>query len=137
MHWAKKDNILIVFGLCVACKATRGAGGNCLKFNIQYEFRCQLCPDTDSCVYIGESSRNLYTRGKEHMQKYNNKKQCHESFIWRHQEEKHAGAQPAFGAKVTGMFRDCLTRQVSEGVSLRRSDMRVLNSKSEWHQPAL
>ena len=122
---------------CVACKGGRGAGGNCLKSNIQYQFRCQLCPDTDSCVYIGESSRNLYTRGREHVQKYNSKKQCHESFMWRHQQEKHAGLEPDFEAKVTGMFKDCLTRQVSEGVSLRRSDSRVLNSKSEWHQPAL
>ena len=70
------------------------------------------------------------------MQKYSNKKQCHESFIWRHQEEKHTGLEPDFEAKVSGVFSDCLTRQVSEGVSLRRSDKRVLNSKSEWHQPA-
>ena len=106
---------------CVACKPGRGAGGNCLKPNIQYEFRCKLCPDTDSCVYIGESSRNLYTRGKEHEQKFRSKKNNQESFMKKHQEERHAGLNTNFEAKVTGVFRACLTRHVSEGVSLRRS----------------
>jgi hypothetical protein len=55
----------------------------------------------------------------------------------KHQAEKHAGVEPNFEARVTNVFRDCLTRQVSEGVSLRRSNVEVLNSKSEWHQPAL
>ena len=35
------------------------------------------------------------------------------------------------------MARDCLTRQVREAVLIRRSQVQVLNSKSEWHQPAL
>ena len=39
--------------------------------------------------------------------------------------------------KVIGQFQDCLTRQVSEGVSIRRSSDRVCNSKSEKHQLAL
>ena len=60
-----------------------------------------------------------------------------DSFIKKHQEEEHAGLPAEFGAKVTGMFKDCLSRQISEGVSLRRSNERVLNSKSEWHQPPL
>ena len=122
---------------CLACKAGRGEGGQCLKSNIQYQLRCRLCPDTDSCVYIGESSRNLYTRGKEHMEKYQSKTRSTDSFIKKHQDEKHPGLPADFGAKVTGQFQDCLTRQVSEGVTIRRSSERVLNSKSEWHQPAL
>ena len=71
------------------------------------------------------------------MQKYRSKNNNQESFMKKHQEQRHAGLNPNFEAKVTGVFRDCLTRQVSEGVSLRRSDEEVLNSKSEWHQPAL
>ena len=46
--------------------------------------------------------------------------------------------QPAdFDAKVTVTFRDCLSRQVSEGVHIRRCKTDTMNSKSEWHQPAL
>ena len=71
------------------------------------------------------------------MEKYQSRKRNSDSFIKKHQDEKHFGLPADFGAKVTGQFQDCLTRQVSEGVSIRRSSDRVLNSKSEWHQPAL
>ena len=57
--------------------------------------------------------------------------------MWQHQVDRHEGAEADFTAKVTQSFRDCLSRQVSEGVYIRRSDKEVLNSKSEWHQPAL
>ena len=39
--------------------------------------------------------------------------------------------------KVQGVPEDCLTRQVREAVQIRRSQVPVLNSKTEWHQPAL
>ena len=29
------------------------------------------------------------------------------------------------------------TRQIAEGVAIRRFDKMVLNTKAEWHQPAL
>ena len=51
--------------------------------------------------------------------------------------EKHGGVEPSFKAKVTAKTRDCLSRQVREAVLLRRSNKSILNSKSEWHQPAL
>ena len=122
---------------CLACKTCPGAGGDCLKSNVQYELVCKLCPSDDTCTYIGETSRNLYTRAKEHLKKSESKKQCQDSFIKKHQEAKHGDAPPDFDAKVMEKFRDCLTRQVSEGVAIRRSSKTTLNSKSEWHQPAL
>ena len=87
-------------------------------------------------MYTGETARNLYTRGKEHVAKSVGPKQ-NESFFKKHQVEKHNDLQADFSAKVTGSFEDCLTRQISEGISLRRCDKMVLNSKSEWHQPPL
>ena len=71
------------------------------------------------------------------MEKYQSKKRKCDSFIIKHQDAKHPGLPADFAVKVTGQFQDFLTRQVSEGVSLRRSSDRVLNLKSEWHQPAL
>ena len=122
---------------CLACQEGRGKGGPCLKSNIQYELSCNLCSGTDQCLYIGESARNLYTRGREHVEKYQSKKRNSESFIKNHQIEKHHDMPADFSAKVTGNFRDCLTRQISEGVHIRRSEKKVLNTKSEWHQPPL
>ena len=55
----------------------------------------------------------------------------------KHQRIAHGGQQPVYRAKVTAMTRDCLTRQVREAVLIRRSQVPVLNSKTEWHQPAL
>ena len=98
-------------------------------------FNYKLCPEGDQHVYIGETARNLYSRGKEHMA--NAQSRNREAFMKKHNLEKHHGADEDFCAKVTGSFKDCLTRQVSEGVYLRKSPHSVLNSKAEWHQPAL
>ena len=98
---------------------------------MNYTVECQLCP----AVYIGESSRNIFTRCAEHEARYRNGTAT--SFILKHQEEDHRGVDPVYKAKVTSITRDCLTRQVREAVLIRRSQVKVLNSKSEWHQPAL
>ena len=96
---------------------------------------CKLCPDEKPTVYIGETSRNLFTQAGKHMQGYKQRKEG--NFIVDHQRDVHGGSQPEFSAKVTDSFMDCLTRLVSEAVSIHRSDTDVLNSKIEWHQPAL
>ena len=99
------------------------------------KLECQLCPQENKSVYIGETGRNLYTRSKEHLQsyQYNN----NNSFIAKHQSAEHNGEEPSYTARVTACTRDCLSRQVREAVLIRRSNHNVLNSKSEWHQPAL
>ena len=68
---------------------------------------------------------------------YNYVSENKESFMKEHQTELHDGQPPLFTSKVTGKYRDCLTRQVAEGVAIRRCQTAVLNRKSEWHQPAL
>ena len=75
---------------------------------------------------IGESSRNLYTRSREHVSRYQAGKNT--SFMAKHQ---------TIANQVTVSTRDCLTRQVREAVLIRRSQVRVLNGKTEWHQPPL
>ena len=122
---------------CLACKHGRGGGGRCLKSNIQYQLECRMCDEEEKGVYIGESSRNLYTRSKEHTSKYRSKKRKGDSFIKLHQDEHHDGAEADFKAKISGTFRDALSRQVSEGVYIRRGGRSILNSRSEWHQPAI
>ena len=51
-------------------------------------------------------------------------------FMW---EKLHANCTP----EDESTTKDCLTRQLSEGVHIRRCEEEVLNSKAEWHQPAL
>ena len=88
-------------------------------------------------MYVGETARNLYTRAREHMNKYQSNKTRSESFMTTHQDEKHTGLPPNFKAEVLETFKDCLSRQVAEGVEIRRGGPGILYSKSEWHQPAL
>ena len=52
-------------------------------------------------------------------------------------EEKHLGKEGDFVARVTHTNKDCLTRQVREGVLIRRSKERLMNSRTEWFQPPL
>ena len=120
---------------CLPCRTGRGDGGNCRKTNIEYAIQCEMCPPDSKAVYLGESSRNLYTRSKEHEENY--RLGTRKSFMRKHQRKKHNGQPGSYTAKVTGSYRDCLTRQVGEGVTIRRCSKEILNSKTEWHQPPL
>ena len=117
---------------CLGCKEQRGKGGKCHKGNINYEVECQLCPKEQRSVYIGETARNMYTRTQEHE---NNKDP--DSFMNKHMREHHEGEQRNFAARVTHTNKDCLSRQVREGVLIRRSERPLLNNKAEWFQPPL
>ena len=120
---------------CMACRPGRGEGGNCHGSGINYEIECQLCPAEARSVYLGETARNLYSRGKEHEGRYRNGGR--KSFMKKHQDRKHPGVAGSYTAKVSSSSKDCLTRQVTEAVKIRRCQVPLLNSKTEWHQPAL
>ena len=60
-----------------------------------------------------------------------------DSFMLKHQTNNRPGPPIDFQAKVIGTFNDCLSRQVAEGVEIRRCEYQVMNAKTEWHQPAL
>ena len=55
---------------CLPCKPGRGEGGQCDGCGINYKIECQLCPDGQKEAYIGESSRNLYTRSLEYVNNF-------------------------------------------------------------------
>ena len=114
---------------CLGCKDERGKGGKCHKSNVNYQISCQKCEK----VYIGETSKNLYTRALQHVQ---NKKED-DSFMDRHFQDEHRGEEKQFAAKVTHTNKHCLTRQIREGVLIRRAEKPLLNSRTEWFQPPL
>ena len=105
----------------------------CHKGNVCYTMECKF-KECDA-GYDGETHRNAYTRGLEHMKKYQRKDE--NSFIFKHQVEKH-NSQPAnFGMRVVGSFKDPLSRQVTEAVMIKNHQGTLLNSKAEFHQPPL
>ena len=91
------------------------------------------CPESTRATYIGETSKNLYTRAAQHI---GNREQ-EESFIKKHEVESHNGETAQWKASVTHTNRECLSRQVREGVQIRRNPKPSLNSKTEWFQPPL
>ena len=125
---------------CIGCNIERGKGGKCRKNNVNYEIECKLCPEDKRPVYIGETSRNLYTRGREHVRSGNSRVDSgsgESCFIKRHMEEHHEGMRGKFAGRVTHNNKDSLSRQVREGVLIRRSNRELMNTKSEWFQPPL
>ena len=123
---------------CLACKDRRGEGGPCRKNNINYEIECQLCPEERRPVYIGESSRNLYTRAKEHVADGRREGTAEETgFMARHMKEHHENVESHFKARVTKTNKDSFSRQIREGVMIRRAGREIMNSKSEWFQPPI
>ena len=109
---------------CTMCSQP-GGGKMCHKLNAVYKYECNL----DGYSYIGETSRNFFSRNQEHEENYLNKRP--ESFINNHQAEMHGGQDPDFKYSVLKTFKDPLSRQICEGVQIRRLSGGVLNSKLE------
>ena len=115
---------------CIVCKEN---GKNCHKGNVCYTMECKV--EGCDAGYDGETHRNAYTRGKEHMQKYNRGDES--SFIYKHQVEKHNSQPAKFEMKVVKSFKDPLSRQVTEAVMIKNHKGTLLNSKAEFYQPSI
>ena len=91
-----------------------------------YKIECEKSKD----VYVGEISRNAYTRGAEHQRALDKKEK--ESALHKHVMEKHRGRAPKFRMKVTSSNRTALDRQTTEAVRIASAcSDRLLNSKQE------
>ena len=103
-------------------------------FNVGYELICDIC-GSDVC-YVGETGRNVYSRGLEHTKDYRGKK--NDSSLWKHAQCAHGGQLDiSYSMKAVKSFKDPLSRQVNEGVRITRNSATTqLNSKCEWFGPA-
>ena len=66
---------------CLVC-GTNGKG-NCRASSVTYELKCSSCGD----VYVGETGRNAYVRGKEHLRAMD--KEQESSVLHKHHRDKH------------------------------------------------
>ena len=119
---------------CMACKNEKGRGGECRRNNVGYELICDICGAEVS--YIGETGRNVYTRGLEHSKDYRGMKS--DSSLWKHAQLAHGGQlDVSYSMKSVKSLQDPLSRQVNEGVQIYGSPATTkLNSKCEWFGPA-
>ena len=87
-------------------------------------------------TYAGETGRNGYSRGKEHLAAI--RLEDEENPMWKHCVVEHQGLKAEFSMKVVGRFYSCLVRQVNEAVRIEMSEADcVINSKAEFHQSPL
>ena len=125
---------------CDFCKQDRNNGGSkmCHKTGVVYKYSCQ----NDGCeaTYVGETSKNVYTRNLEHKYLYtggtsNSETIKEKSFLSRHQKEKHLNEPENFKITVLKSYSDCVSRQVGEATHITKCGGEILNSKSEFYQP--
>ena len=135
---------------CPICKQV-GTGEDCKSRNIMYESKCKLCnPPTNpqeededvhpsgrppiprEGIYIGESSRSIHERVVEHVR--DAKTFSTKSHIVKHWMTSHPSlpSPPEMEFSVTGRFKDCLSRQISEALKINNSPDILLNSKGEY-----
>ena len=128
---------------CLICSQGDEEVQDCRRRNILYENRCTVCQvgkegDTfqkDGLgIYVGESSRSLYERSKEHEKDRNDEQE--ESHQLKHWVLDHPelDAPPKFKFKLISSFADPLTRQISEAVRIEQRGELILNSKSEFNR---
>ena len=109
-------------------------GGNCEKNSSGYRVTCLTCLRAGrSSLYEGETGRNGFTRGLEHIAAL--RLEDEENALWKHCLVEHGGFKAEFEMKCLRSFNSCLERQVNEAVRIviTKADM-ILNSRSEFRQ---
>ena len=117
---------------CMVCGD--GKGGMCRRDGVTYEIMCKGCDGK----YVGETSRNAFTRGLEH--KADLRKKNAKSPLHLHNIEKHdPTSAPGFEMRVTGVFGgDATKRQVRESVLIQKmEEENLINRRDEWRQVKL
>ena len=120
---------------CFPCTSGE-KGGDCARSSVTYRIVCLKCADgAEAANYIGETGRNAYTRGQQHLQLLKNKST--DSPLWSHCMEHHGSERAEFRMKVMASFQKCLRRQIMEGEEIQEFSGLSMNRKSEWRGPAV
>jgi hypothetical protein len=126
---------------CQPCESRTEKRPNCKAQSILYESKCVICNPSDTSnhqehprrgVYIGESSRSLYERSKEHLkdaESFDPGSHIVKHWMLEHPDERDC---PGFSFSIMSRFRDCLSRQVAEAISIQYTKDQILNSKNEY-----
>ena len=114
---------------CFVCTTTRK--GNCRKPGVTYDVRCE--GDCGEDVYNGETFKNTFGRGKEHLDDYEKKRS--KSVMWKHCLKKHDGIPQRFNMRVVDSpRRDPMMRQILEAMHINElPENKRMNDKKEWN----
>ena len=114
---------------CFPCRNEKG--GDCKRSGVTYKITCLEC----LAEYKGETARNMYSRGREHLRLFSKKDQA--SAMWEHCKSAHGSQRVEFSMQQTGSFTKPLARQVTKAIQIKNFKGKILNLKSEWRLPAL
>ena len=118
---------------CLVCKSS--GKSNCRRVDVKYNVTCEK----EDCrgIYHGESSKNAYSRGKEHETDYRN--HLEKSHMWKHCVTEHNSEEQTFNMHIDRNFRkDPLLRQITEAIAIQDTDEELrMNSRSEWNQRSI
>ena len=122
---------------CFPCTGDSERKRDCERNSVGYRITCLTCQQAGKLTtYDGESGRNGYARGLEHMQGLRTR--SHKSPLWKHCILEHGGEEADFNMEVVTSHSSCLDRQVNEMVRIGGSRAEViLNSKSDFQQAPL
>ena len=136
-HIAKAEPLRIQSCGRNECFPCQSGGGKCEKNGTGYRIVCLTCQAAGKVSeYEGETGRNGYTRGAEHLSAL--RLEDEENALWKHCQIAHDGTQAEFSMKVLKVHRTPMVRQINEAVRIIISKAEcLLNSKSEWHQAPL
>ena len=118
---------------CFHCSTTTKFTTSCRTPGIGYKITCTLCEGLGALAeYQGESGRNMFTRGKEHLSEFYRGVSSNCMVI--HSNKHHHGSKElSYRMEPCGTFRTPLDRQLNESMRLKYSSASiVLNSGSEW-----
>ena len=100
---------------CFPCMSNKG--GYCWREGVTYSLVCEEC-GVNVAEYKGETGRNGFTRGKEHLEYFAAKNED-KSVLWLHSIHHHnRRSDVKYSMRVSGMYKDSLDRQVMERVQI-------------------
>ena len=93
---------------------------------MNYSLECEECGEI--CKYFGESGRNGYSRGGEHLTNWEAGDE-NKSILKLHSNHHHNGRAVNFIMKVTDVQSSCLDRQVTERVNIENFQGPILMNR--------
>ena len=128
---------------CFPCKGEKG--GDCRRQGVTYNLYCATCQGEKHlqvASYPGETGRNMFDRGKEHLA-YLEKQSEVDSVLWLHSLHHHqVRLDIKYTMVCTGVYKSPLDRQKSEKIQIscfqgnilinRRTEMGGAVVEREW-----
>ena len=112
----------------------------CRKTGLGYEIECLICGQNIKSKYAGESGKNMFLRGSQHVDDVD--KRRGNTPLWKHIVEKHGGVMAVpiyshFKMELVKFFSSAQRRKADEGVRISHLDQDTrMNSKDEFMQGA-